>query len=78
MQLYEKFLRPALKPYVTLIDVAANDAINTVQGAATKLTGEATAAVVTLASPVPHNRTLIKSHFRVVIAGQGDRQDRLK
>merc|ERR1711934_665590 len=27
MQLYEKFLRPALKPYVTLIDGAANDAI---------------------------------------------------
>merc|ERR1711934_341631 len=45
MQLYEKFLRPALKPYVTLIDGAANDAINKVQGAASKLTGEATAAV---------------------------------
>merc|ERR1711934_662491 len=45
MQLYEKFLRPALKPYVTMIDGAANDAINKVQGAASKLTGEATAAV---------------------------------
>merc|ERR1712164_181254 len=45
VQLYEKFLRPALKPYVTLIDGAANDAINKVQGAASTLSGQASAAV---------------------------------
>merc|ERR1712159_318792 len=45
VQLYEKFLRPALKPYVTLIDGAANDAINKVQGAASALSGQASAAV---------------------------------
>merc|ERR1712057_54482 len=41
MKLYEQFLRPALKPYVTMIDGAANEAINKVQGAASTLAGEA-------------------------------------
>merc|ERR1712100_566237 len=45
VQLSEKFLRPALKPYVPLIDGAANDAINKVQGAASTLSGQASAAV---------------------------------
>merc|ERR1711934_124659 len=45
MKLYEQILRPALKPYVTMIDGAAGEAIAKVQGAATKLSGEATAAV---------------------------------
>merc|ERR1719247_3877331 len=45
MKLYEQFLRPALKPYVTMIDGAATDAINKVQGAASTLAGEAQAAV---------------------------------
>merc|ERR1711907_461924 len=45
MKLYEQILRPALKPYVTMIDSAAGEAISKVRGAATKLSGEATAAV---------------------------------
>merc|ERR1711988_80545 len=45
MQLYEKFLRPAISPYVTMIDGAANEAINKVQGAAAAVTGEAQGAV---------------------------------
>merc|ERR1712159_308466 len=39
MKLYEQILRPALKPYVTMIDSAAGEAISKVQGAATKLSG---------------------------------------
>merc|ERR1711998_461614 len=45
MQLYEKFLRPAISPYVTMIDGAANEAINKVQGAAAAVAGEAQGAV---------------------------------
>merc|ERR1712070_148100 len=41
MKLYEQFRRPALKPYVSMIDGAANEAINKVQGAASTLAGEA-------------------------------------
>merc|ERR1712022_71402 len=43
--LYSKFLQPALKPYVTMIDGAANDAINKVQGVASTVAGEAAGVV---------------------------------
>merc|ERR1712224_675098 len=45
MKLYEQFLRPALKPYVTMIDGAANDAISKVQGVASTVAGEAAGVV---------------------------------
>merc|ERR1711934_559667 len=45
MTLYEKFLRPALKPYVTIIDGAANDVKNKVSGVASAVAGETSAAV---------------------------------
>merc|ERR1711918_241055 len=44
-KLYEQFLRPALKPYVSMIDGAANDAINKVQGVASTVAGEAAGVV---------------------------------
>merc|ERR1711939_191326 len=44
-KLYEDVLSKALKPYVAKIDGATADAINKVQGAASKLSGEASAAV---------------------------------
>merc|ERR1712159_748671 len=44
-KLYEDVLSKALKPYVAIIDGATADAINKVQGAASKLSGEASAAV---------------------------------
>merc|ERR1711907_772632 len=44
-KLYEDVLSKALKPYVAMIDGATADAINKVQGAASKLSGEASAAV---------------------------------
>merc|ERR1711988_1805253 len=43
--LYKKFLQPALKPYVSLIDEAAGDAINKASGLATKATAEAAAVL---------------------------------
>merc|ERR1711959_825737 len=46
MTLCEKFLRPALKPYVPIIDGAANDVKNKVSGVASAVAGETSAAVV--------------------------------
>ena len=46
MKLYEQFLRPALKPYVTLIDGAANTALNKAQAAAQQIAGQAQGVVV--------------------------------
>merc|ERR1711918_72465 len=45
MTLYEKFLRPALKPYVSAIDGAAASVANRVSGVASTVAGEAGAAV---------------------------------
>jgi receptor expression-enhancing protein 5/6 len=45
MKLYEQFLRPALKPYVSMIDGAASDAINKVQGVAQGVAGEAAGVI---------------------------------
>jgi len=45
MKLYEQFLRPALKPYVTLIDGAANTALNKAQAAAQQIAGQAQGVV---------------------------------
>merc|ERR1712230_117531 len=45
MTLYEKFLRPALKPYVSIIDGAAGSVVDKVSGVTAGVTGQAGAAV---------------------------------
>jgi len=45
MNLYEKFLRPALKPYVTMIDHHTNEVAKKAQAMASSVTGEAAGIV---------------------------------
>merc|ERR1711998_435718 len=45
MKLYEQFLRPALKPYVTMIDHHTNEVAKKAQAMASSVTGEAAGIV---------------------------------
>merc|ERR1712070_1226549 len=47
MKLYEQFLRPALKPYVSIIDEAGSAVINKAREQTEKISGQSMAAVVT-------------------------------